>query len=95
MTKQQKNNNEEMLRSVALYRVKGDTQGKLPNERFYRPHDDSPVATIPELMSALANIYDLVVLHDPYDGCLLLNLQKDAPESERVTKLPCKLHPTL
>lgn len=92
MAKNKKPEREEMLRSVALYRVKDDQKGKLPNDRLYRPYEESPSATIPELIDSLGNIYDLVILHDPYDGCLLLDLQKSTKKADRVSKLPCKLH---
>lgn len=79
---------EDQLRTVAFYRVDGDGN-KPQDERLYRPFKESPSVTIPEAIECLGNIYDLIVLHDPYDGCLLLNLQDGA--EEKVTKLPCKL----
>lgn len=80
----------ENLRSVSFYRASEDQKGKMPDDRLYRPYKEAATATIAEITKALTPLYDLVLLHDPFDGCLLLNLQPNI--EQRVTKLPCRLH---
>lgn len=82
----------EMPRSVSFFRAKDQKPGLLPNDRLYIPYEGAPSASISDIRGALSKIYDLVLLHDEVDGCLLLTLMPDTPEEDRIVKLTCKLH---
>lgn len=89
------NKTDDQIRTVNFYRVPDDTPGKEPEKRLYRAYEGSVMTDIPEMKASLSNLYDLILLHDPEDGCLLLNLDPAAKAKEVVTKLPCKLHQKL
>jgi len=85
-------NEDENLRSVQMYRLPSDTQGVMPMDRRFQSAKDQPHDSVANIKRkrALGNIYDLVLLHDPADGCMLLDLRKGA-EAE-LSKFPCQVH---
>ena len=84
---------EEELRSIAMVRIaEPDTKAGTPqDERNYAPAEGLSYSTIPDLVTVLSKKFDLLVLHDPIDGCLMVDLQEASRGS--VGELPCRLHP--
>lgn len=77
-------------RSVALYRVKSEKAGMEQALRNYQPYEGSPYSNIGELAEALDSSYDILVLHDQQDECLVVVLAENkAPE---ISKLECRIH---
>lgn len=92
------NKTSDFTRAVAIFRAENQTAGTPQEERLYVAHSkSSTTGTIHELIESLKDIYDFILLHDPIDGCLIVNLDqsiKFTDEKERVSSLPCKIHKT-
>ena len=78
--------NEEELRSLKMNRV-GKVSEPL-EDRLYQPETpDSPTADIEIMKTAFKGRFDLIVLHDVIDPCMLLNMA-----TGEVNELPCRIH---
>ncbi len=77
-------------RSLVLFRVATDEAGKPQEERLYTPKADGLSDTLENLSAALKNSFDILVVHDPLDGCLVVNMML---AKAKIGDLPCKLHP--
>jgi len=77
-------------RSVTLYRVKSEKAGTEQALRNYQPYEGSPYTTISEWAKILVDDYDILVLHDTQDECLVVVILED--ELVEITSLECNIH---
>lgn len=78
-------------RSVVLMRLQSDPAGQDIMQRRYQPYEGAQWGTIMELAESLEDLpYDILVLHDSRDECLMVVLSEGKPPE--VGKLACKIH---